>query len=111
MNTQEFKKKIPYDLAEELKMFGFDWKSDDCTASFYAQVIDWFEEKHKIKITTEHVNSTGGWCSLLWIYDTPNTIGKWTKINIIQTFQNKYDALNNSIKEAKKLIENYEKNI
>lgn len=87
-----------------------DWIPDiysECySAPFYAQVIDWFEEKHKIKITSEHVVSTGGWCSLIWIYDQPNSLGKWTKINIIQTFQNKYDAIENSINEAMRLIKN-----
>ena|ERR1035437_4256353 len=74
------------------------------SAPLLDEVIDWFEKNHMIKITSEHQSMTGMWFSSIWRFDLPNNIGKWSKINMIQSFQYKNEAIEKSIEEALKLI-------
>ena len=64
----------------------------------FDDIIDWFEDVHRIKITQQQQELTGMWCS--FIYKSTPTVEmawKWTRLNIVQSFQYRYDALNNSI--------------
>ena len=117
---------VPFDIGISLKRKGFNEKcfgyfNEDenfeiifsfppyelkipelCMAPTYQQVIDWFEKNYKIKITLEHQPMTGMWFSYIWRYIEPNNIGKWERMNIVCSFQNKNDALNESFKNVLK---------
>lgn len=59
------------------------------SAPTYEEVIDFFEDKYKIKITSEHQNITGMWYCYIWEFIET----KWIrKKYIIQSFQYKHEA-------------------
>ncbi len=64
----------------------------------FDNVIDWFEDVHRIKITQQQQELTGMWCSLVYKSEPkPEKDWNWTRKNITQSFQYRYDALNSSI--------------
>lgn len=78
--------------------------SPTTSAPLLDEVIDWFEKTHMIRITSEHQSMTSMWFSSIWRFDLPNNIGKWSKVNMVQSFQYKNEAIEKSIEEALKLI-------
>lgn len=62
--------------------------------------VEWLERSHKIKITSEHQDLNGMWYSYIWTFPVPNNIGKWERMNIVQSFQYRRDAILNSIEQA-----------
>lgn len=62
--------------------------------------VEWLEMNHKIKITAEHQDLNGMWYSYIWIFSEPNDVGKWEKMNIVQSFQHRREAILNSIDQV-----------
>lgn len=74
------------------------------SAPLWQQVIDWFDEVHKIRIDLTHANSNGGYTFCLWRYEEPNNLGIWKRLSYVVTFTNKTKRNIQAVKEALKLI-------
>jgi hypothetical protein len=70
----------------------------------YEQVIEWLDEKHKIRVDLTHADSNGNYKYTIWRWNYDNNIGKWEKVDYINSFYDKKERNRKAIEEALKLI-------
>lgn len=77
---------------------------DAITAPLYQQIIDWFDDIHKIRIDLTHADSNGSYKFTLWKWNYDNNTGKWERIGFPFSYLDKIERTNKAIEEALKLI-------
>lgn len=70
----------------------------------YQQVIDWFDDIHKIRIDLTHSDSTGKYNYTIWKWNFDNNIGKWERISCLGLYSSKEERNINAINHALTLI-------
>lgn len=77
---------------------------DYIEAPTYEQVISWLDEKHKIRVDLTHADSNGNYKYTIWRWNYDNNIGKWEKIDYINSFYDKNERNKKAIEAALKII-------
>ena len=87
----------------ERGIYNTDWTDEQIKngvegygAALIQQVIDWLEDLHKIRITT-NITEHGTVKPVLYRWNFDNKVGKWERISSIQTFNTTYEAFNAGI--------------
>jgi hypothetical protein len=78
---------------------------DNCpTAPTFEQVIDCMDENHKIRVDLTHADSNGNYKYTIWRWNYDNNVGKWEKVDYINSFYDKNERNKKAIEAALKLI-------
>lgn len=72
-----------------------------CDAPTYSQAFRFFREKYKLKGDVKHAESNGSYTYTIWKWNFDNSIGKWERIGVINSWSTYEEA---ELECLKKLI-------
>jgi hypothetical protein len=75
------KELIPDKQISKLKKLGFNKRSRK-----WDDILKWFREEHKLKGDVKHAESNGGYTYTIWKWNFDNSIGKWERIGVINSW-------------------------
>ena len=78
-------------------------------SGYNAIAFRWFREKYKLKADVTHATSNGGYTYTIWKWNFDNTVGKWERIGVINSWFTYEEAELECLKKLIKITQNTNK--